>query len=96
MTMTMTMTAAGSAVLRFGAATALGPRQARYHDLAGKPHTVSQTFATRPEAARFLAQVEMDLARGEWTDPRWPGVAPHLPTQPSRCTGCRGLDRGAA
>jgi integrase len=47
-----------------------GRWQARYRDLAGKPHTASQTFATRPEAARFLAQVETDLARGEWTDPR--------------------------
>ena len=42
-----------------------GRWQARYRDLAGKPHTASQTFATRPEAARFLAQVETDLARGE-------------------------------
>src|SRR5829696_2613031 len=47
-----------------------GRWQARYRDLAGKPHTASQTFATRPEAGRFLAQVETDLARGEWTDPR--------------------------
>jgi integrase len=39
-------------------------------DAAGKTHTAPQTFATRPEAARFLAQVETDLARGEWTDPR--------------------------
>jgi hypothetical protein len=29
-----------------------------------------ETFAARPEATRFLAQVETDLARGEWTDPR--------------------------
>ena len=28
-----------------------GRWQARYRDLAGKPHTASQTFATRPEAA---------------------------------------------
>ena len=31
-----------------------GRWQARYRDLAGQPHTASQTFATRPEAARFL------------------------------------------
>jgi integrase len=47
-----------------------GRWQARYHDAAGKTHTAPETFATRPEAARFLAQVETDLARGEWTDPR--------------------------
>jgi integrase len=47
-----------------------GPWQARYRDAAGKSHMAPQTFATRPEAARFLAQVETDLARGEWTDPR--------------------------
>jgi hypothetical protein len=47
-----------------------GRWQARYRDAAGKSHTAPQTFATRPEAARFLAQVETDLARGEWTDPR--------------------------
>jgi hypothetical protein len=47
-----------------------GRWQARYRDAAGKSHTAPQTFATRPQAARFLAQVETDLARGEWTDPR--------------------------
>jgi integrase len=47
-----------------------GRWQARYRDTAGKSHTAPETFATRPQAARFLAQVETDLARGEWTDPR--------------------------
>jgi integrase len=47
-----------------------GRWQARYRDAAGKSHTAPETFATRPAAARFLAQVETDLARGEWTDPR--------------------------
>ena len=47
-----------------------GRWQARYRDVAGKSHTAPETFATRPEATRFLAQVETDLARGEWTDPR--------------------------
>jgi integrase len=47
-----------------------GRWQARYRDAAGKTHAAPETFATRPEAARFLAQVETDLARGEWTDPR--------------------------
>jgi integrase len=47
-----------------------GRWQARYRDSAGVQHTAPQTFASRLEAARFLAQVETDLARGEWTDPR--------------------------
>jgi integrase len=47
-----------------------GRWQARYRDATGKTHTAPETFATRPEATRFLAQVETDLARGEWTDPR--------------------------
>ena len=47
-----------------------GRWQARYPDLTGKSHTAPQTFASKPEAARFLAQVQTDLARGEWTDPR--------------------------
>jgi integrase len=47
-----------------------GRWQARYRDAAGKSHTAPETFTTRPEATRFLAQVETDLARGEWTDPR--------------------------
>jgi integrase len=47
-----------------------GRWQARYRDAAGKSHTAPETFATRPAAAQFLAQVETDLARGEWTDPR--------------------------
>ena len=34
-----------------------GRWQAHYRDAAGKSHTVPETFATRPEAARFLAQV---------------------------------------
>jgi integrase len=47
-----------------------GQWQARYRDLTGRSHTAPRTFATKPEAARYLAQVETDLARGEWTDPR--------------------------
>ena len=44
---------------RFGTVRKLpsGRWQARYRDPAGKTHTAPQTFATRPEAARFLAQV---------------------------------------
>jgi integrase len=47
-----------------------GRWQARYRDPAGKSHTAPETFATKPAATRFLAQVETDLARGQWTDPR--------------------------
>src|SRR5215211_6194036 len=47
-----------------------GRWQARYRDVTGKSHTAPETFTTRPEATRYLAQVETDLARGEWTDPR--------------------------
>jgi hypothetical protein len=47
-----------------------GRWRAHYRDAAGKSHTAPQAFATRPEAAQFLAQVETDPARGEWTDPR--------------------------
>jgi integrase len=52
-----------------------GRWQARYRDLSGRSHTAPQTFTTKPEAARFLAQVQTDLARGEWTDPRAGRVA---------------------
>jgi integrase len=52
-----------------------GRWQARYRDPTGRLHTAPQTFAARPEAARFLAQVQTDLARGEWTDPRAGRVA---------------------
>jgi hypothetical protein len=47
-----------------------GRWQARYRDLTGRSHAAPRTFATKPEAARYLAQVETDLVRGEWTDPR--------------------------
>src|SRR4029450_2048093 len=47
-----------------------GRWQARYRDTAGKTHTAPQTFATRPEAARVLAQGEAGPGRGGWTDPR--------------------------
>jgi integrase len=52
-----------------------GRWQARYRDPTGRSHTAPQTFTTKPEAARYLAQVQTDLARGEWTDPRAGRVA---------------------
>jgi len=41
--------------------------QARYVDAAGRTH--SRIFATRGDAARFLATARVDLDRGEWVDP---------------------------
>ena len=47
-----------------------GRWQARYHDQAGVRHTAPRTFPTRGDANRFLAQVEADLLRGSWADPK--------------------------
>jgi len=48
---------------------ASGRWQARYHDATGRRHSAPQTFATKADAARYLATVEADMLRGEWTDP---------------------------
>jgi integrase len=45
-----------------------GSWQARYRDPAGQQR--SRSFARKAEAERFLAQVEVDKARGQWIDPR--------------------------
>jgi integrase len=47
-----------------------GRWQARYYDQAGTRHTAPRTFSSRGEANRYLAQVEADLLRGAWSDPR--------------------------
>jgi integrase len=47
-----------------------GRWQARYYDPAGTRHTAPRTFQSKTEANRYLAQVEADLLRGAWTDPR--------------------------
>jgi integrase len=47
-----------------------GRWQVRYYDQAGTRHTAPRTFPTRGDANRFLAQVEADLLRGAWVDPR--------------------------
>jgi hypothetical protein len=47
-----------------------GRWQARYYDQAGTRHTAPRTFPTRGDANRYLAQVEADLLRGAWADPR--------------------------
>jgi integrase len=47
-----------------------GRWQVRYRDLSGMVHTGPHTFASRTDAARYLAMVEADLHRGAWADPK--------------------------
>lgn len=47
-----------------------GRWQARYPDASGVDVPAPSTFSTKAEAARFLAQVQTDLDRGMWRDPR--------------------------
>jgi integrase len=47
-----------------------GRWQVRYYDQAGTRHAAPRTFRSRGDANRHLAQVEADLLRGAWTDPR--------------------------
>jgi integrase len=56
----------------FGTARRLpsGRWQVRYYDQAGIRHTAPRTFPSKADANRYLAQVEADLLRGAWTDPR--------------------------
>jgi integrase len=57
---------------RFGSVRRLpsGRWQARYRTNDGRQHTAPETFATKTAATRHLAQVETDLGRGQWSDPR--------------------------
>jgi integrase len=57
---------------RFGSVRRLpsGRWQARYRTNDGRQHTAPETFATKTAATRHLAQVETDLSRGQWSDPR--------------------------
>lgn len=57
---------------KFGAARRLpsGRWQARYPRSDGRFVPAPETFGTKTEASRFLAAVETDIARGQWTDPR--------------------------
>ncbi|MBV8160225.1 MAG: tyrosine-type recombinase/integrase family protein [Acidimicrobiia bacterium] len=61
-----------TARLRFGSVRKLasGRYQVRYRDLAGREHTATRTFATKTDAGRFLSNIETDLQRGNWRDPR--------------------------
>jgi hypothetical protein len=56
----------------FGTARRLpsGRWQVRYYDQSGARHTAPRTFPSRADANRYLAQVQADLLRGVWTDPR--------------------------
>jgi integrase len=49
---------------------ASGRWQVRYLDAAGVRHTAPRTFPSKVEATRYLAQVETDLLRGLWADPK--------------------------
>ena len=57
---------------RFGSVRRLpsGRWQARYRTSDGRQHTAQETFVTKTDATRHLAQVETDLSRGQWSDPR--------------------------
>jgi integrase len=57
---------------RFGNVRRLpsGRWQARYRTNDGRQHTAPETFASKTAATRHLAQVETDLSRGQWSDPR--------------------------
>lgn len=57
---------------RFGAVRHLpsGRYQASYKDPGGNRQLAPDTFPTRGSADRWLAGVEADISRGEWSDPR--------------------------
>jgi integrase len=47
-----------------------GRWQARYPDASGRKVPADRTFASKADAARFLASVQTDMARGQFLDPR--------------------------
>ncbi|MDZ4827022.1 MAG: site-specific integrase [Actinomycetota bacterium] len=47
-----------------------GRYQARYLDPSGHRHRAPRTFATIGDANRWLSDVETEMARGAWIDPR--------------------------
>ncbi len=57
---------------RFGLVRKLpsGRWQASFIGPAGKRQAAPHTFATRADADRWLAAVELDLSRGTWVDER--------------------------
>ncbi len=46
-----------------------GRYQARHVDASGRRHRAPNTFATKADAGRWLADVEAAIARGTWIDP---------------------------
>src|SRR5947209_20083662 len=46
-----------------------GNWQVRYRDPAGRRRAAPLTFKTRADAARWLAQQDVELSRGDWIDP---------------------------
>lgn len=56
---------------RFGRVRKLpsGQWQARYAGPDGRDRSAPTTFASKTDAARFLAATEVDMARGAWLDP---------------------------
>lgn len=61
---------------RFGRVRKLpsGRWQARYPGPDGRDRTAPCTFASKTDAARFLAATEVDMGRGAWLDPTRSGV----------------------
>jgi integrase len=57
---------------QFGTVRRLPSRrwQARYSDGSGRKVPADRTFPTKADAARFLASVQTDMARGQFLDPR--------------------------
>lgn len=49
---------------------ASGRWQVRYKGPDGRTRTGDRTFATKVEATRHLAEIEAELVRGSWSDPR--------------------------
>lgn len=75
-----------------------GRWQARHLDLAGRDVPAPETFATKGDATRYLARVQADQDRGQWSDPRvgritfaeW--VARWLDANPSKRATTRARD----
>ena len=59
-----------SMVRRFVAAPSPVPAVVRAPAPKRASSSAAETFATKTEATRHLAQVETDLGRGQWSDPR--------------------------
>src|SRR5256885_13577250 len=45
-----------------------GKYRARYRDPSGR--TTSKTFPRKADAERFVREMEVDISRGAWVDPR--------------------------